>query len=112
MLLKKKRVNVRVVSRCPFLRSFCLTRCADGSMQTYGSYGDKWDVVKLTHTPMSKEEEQEREEALAEVVDPLFPLARADADGSVDDAALGLNGTSAETANAIWQEAIGVFGEE
>ncbi|KAM5537103.1 hypothetical protein V8D89_009249 [Ganoderma adspersum] len=92
MLLKKKRVN------------------------TYESYGDKWDVVKLTHTPMSKEEEQEREEALAEVTDPLFPLARADADadadGEVDDAAFGLNGTSAETANAIRQEAIDVFGEE
>ncbi|EJF59351.1 hypothetical protein DICSQDRAFT_162524 [Dichomitus squalens LYAD-421 SS1] len=92
MLLKKKRVN------------------------TYESYGDKWDVVKLTHVPMSKEEEQEREEALAEVIDPLFPLARADvdtdADGEVDDAAFGLNGASAETVDAIRQEAIDVFGEE
>ena len=26
MLLKKKRVNVRIVSRCAFLRSSCLTR--------------------------------------------------------------------------------------
>ncbi len=43
----------------------------------------KWDVVKLTHTPMSKEEEQAREEALAEVTDPLFLLARADANGEV-----------------------------
>ncbi|PIL33234.1 hypothetical protein GSI_04684 [Ganoderma sinense ZZ0214-1] len=92
MLLKKKRVN------------------------TYESYGDKWDIVKLTHTPMSKEEEQEREEALAEVTDPLFPLARADADadtdGELDDGAFGLNGASAETANTIRQEAINVFGEE
>ncbi|KAI0352089.1 RNA polymerase II-associated [Trametes cingulata] len=66
MLLKKKRVN------------------------TYESYGDKWDVIKLTHTPMSAEEAQEREEALAEVVDPSFPLARGDADadaeGEADDA--------------------------
>ena len=72
--------------------------------------------MKLTHVPMSKEEEQESEEALAEVTDPLFPLARADADadadGELDDAAFGLNGTSAETANAIRQEAIDVFGEE
>lgn len=85
-------------------------------VQTYESYGDKWDVVKLTHVPMSKEEEQEREEALAEVIDPLFPLARADvdadADGEVDDAAFGLNGASAETVDAIRQEAIDVFGEE
>ena len=29
---------------------------------------------------MSAEEAQEREDALAEVVDPLFPLARGDAD--------------------------------
>ena len=40
--------------------------------------------MKLTHVPMSKEEEQEREEALAEVTDPLFPLARADADADAD----------------------------
>lgn len=29
---------------------------------------------------MSKEEEEEREEALAEVVDPMFLMARGDAD--------------------------------
>ena len=62
-------------------------------MQTYVSYGDKWDVVKLTYTSMSNKEEQMHEEALAEVVDPLFPPARTD--GEVDDAAFGLNGTSA-----------------
>ncbi|RDX54366.1 RNA polymerase II-associated [Lentinus brumalis] len=88
MLLKKKRVN------------------------TYESYGDKWDVVKLRHVPMSREEEQEREEALAEVVDPLFPLSRADADadgeGEVDDAAGAANGASSRNAIA---DAIDVFGE-
>lgn len=41
----------------------------------------------MLHAPMSKEEEDEREEALAEVVDPMFLLNRADvdADGEVDD---------------------------
>jgi len=39
---------------------------------------------------MSKEEEDEREEALAEVADPMFSLMRADADaeGEVDDTAV------------------------
>ncbi|KAI0333904.1 RNA polymerase II-associated [Cubamyces sp. BRFM 1775] len=95
MLLKKKRVN------------------------TYESYGDKWDVVRLTHTPMSTEEAQEREEALAEVVDPLFPLARGDADadaeGEVDEShglnghgdPSGVNGTRHEIVDAV-----DVFGEE
>ncbi|KAM5544262.1 hypothetical protein V8D89_001922 [Ganoderma adspersum] len=82
MLLKKKRVN------------------------TYESYGDKWDVVKQGGRAG-------REEALAEVTDPLFPLARADADadadGEVDDTAFGLNATSTETANAIRQETINVL---
>ena len=45
-------------------------------MSSYESYADKWDVVKLTHTPVSREE-QEREEALADVTDLLFSLARA-----------------------------------
>ncbi len=61
---------------------------------------------------MSREEEQEREEALAEVVDPLFPLSRADADadgeGEVDDAAGAANGASSRNAIA---DAIDVFGE-
>ena len=67
--------------------------------------------MKLTHVPMSREEEQEREEALAEVVDPLYPLSRADADadaeGEVDDIAGAPNGTSR---NPI-ADAIDVFGE-
>ncbi|EIW58426.1 uncharacterized protein TRAVEDRAFT_167944 [Trametes versicolor FP-101664 SS1] len=95
MLLKKKRVN------------------------TYEAYGDKWDVVKLTHTPMSAEEAQEREDALAEVVDPMFPLARGDADadaeGELDDAAVaaahGLNGAANGARHEI-VDAVDVFGEE
>ncbi|OJT12440.1 RNA polymerase II-associated protein 1 -like protein [Trametes pubescens] len=95
MLLKKKRVN------------------------TYEAYGDKWDVVKLTHTPMSAEEAQERGDALAEVVDPMFPLARgdvdADAEGELDDAAAaaahGLNGAANGVRHEI-VDAVDVFGEE
>lgn len=86
-------------------------------IQTYESYGDKWDIVKLTHEIMTKEEEQEREEALAEVVDPLYLLARADADadaeGEVDDS-LGFNSghDATSTRNAIVDAlAIDVFGE-
>ncbi|PPQ90767.1 hypothetical protein CVT25_010156 [Psilocybe cyanescens] len=64
MLLKKKRVNA------------------------YDQYEDKWEVIKVLHAPMSKEEEDEREEALAEVLDPLFLLRNEqDADGEVDDSA-------------------------
>ncbi|KAI8985739.1 RNA polymerase II-associated [Trametes punicea] len=103
MLLKKKRVN------------------------TYESYGDKWDVIRLTHTPMSMEEAQEREEALAEVVDPQFPLSRGDADadaeGEVDETAPGANGheghveegKGGEEVNGTRHEivdAVDVFGEE
>ncbi|KAJ4473623.1 RNA polymerase II-associated protein [Lentinula aciculospora] len=61
MLLKKKRANA------------------------YEQYEDKWDVIKVTHVPMSQEEEDEREEALAEVMDPLFLMrGEADADGEVE----------------------------
>lgn len=56
MLLKKKRANI------------------------YDQYEDKWEIIRLLHQPMSKEEEEEREEALAEVVDPMFLMARGDAD--------------------------------
>ncbi|KAF9069785.1 RNA polymerase II-associated [Rhodocollybia butyracea] len=48
-------------------------------------YEDKWDIIKVTHVPMSQEEEDEREEALAEVMDPLFLMrGEADADGEVE----------------------------
>lgn len=42
---------------------------------------------------MKKEEEDERDEAMAEVMDPMFLMGRADADaeGEVDDGAL-ING--------------------
>ena len=44
----------------------------------------------MTHSPMSKEEQDEREEALAEVIDPMFLMGRGDidADGELDDGAL------------------------
>ncbi|KAK2463597.1 hypothetical protein APHAL10511_004348 [Amanita phalloides] len=46
----------------------------------YEQYEDKWEVIRVSHTIMSKEEEEEREEALAEVTDPLYLLGRVDAD--------------------------------
>lgn len=38
----------------------------------------------MTHAVMSKEEEDEREEALAEVADPMFLMVRGDADADGD----------------------------
>ncbi|KAG6856220.1 hypothetical protein H0H87_006371 [Tephrocybe sp. NHM501043] len=60
MTLKKKRANI------------------------YEQYDDKWEVIRVTHSEMSKEEEEEREEALAEVADPMFLMARGDADADGD----------------------------
>ena len=41
--------------------------------------------MRVAHTPPSREEAEERAEALAEVVDPLYLLQRdADADGEED----------------------------
>ncbi|KAL0566312.1 hypothetical protein V5O48_015707 [Marasmius crinis-equi] len=60
MLLKKKRQNM------------------------YAPTYDKWEVLRVTHEAMSQEEEEERDEALAEVVDPMF-LLRGDADAEGDE---------------------------
>ncbi|KAG6908957.1 hypothetical protein DXG01_002563 [Tephrocybe rancida] len=60
MTLKKKRANI------------------------YEQYDDKWEIIRVTHLEMSKEEEDEREEALAEVVDPMFLMVRGDADADGD----------------------------
>ncbi|GLB41845.1 putative paf1 [Lyophyllum shimeji] len=60
MLLKKKRANI------------------------YEQYDDKWEIIRVTHAEISKEEEDEREEALAEVADPMFLMARGDADADGD----------------------------
>lgn len=53
-------------------------------------YADRWQVVHISHVPMSKEESEEREELLAEVADPTFLLSRddVDADGEIDVDAL------------------------
>lgn len=55
--------------------------------QSYEAEHEKWDVIKVAHVAMNKEEEDEREEALAEVLDPMYLLSRGDADaeGEVDD---------------------------
>jgi RNA polymerase II-associated factor 1 len=48
------------------------------------AYTDKWDVINLSHAPLSNEEAEEREEALAEVMDPMFLFSRAEGDGDRD----------------------------
>lgn len=48
------------------------------------TYVDKWQVVHISHLPMSKEELDEREELMAEVVDPMYLRVDADADGEGD----------------------------
>jgi len=75
MILKKKRVNA------------------------HEAYQDKWEIIKVTHVPMSKDEEDEREEALAEVMDPMFLLPAAgdaDADGEAEAEAESVNGEGGE----------------
>lgn len=55
--------------------------------QAHDTYHDKWEVVNVSHVAMSLEEEEEREENLAEVLDPMFlMMGGADAEGEVDDA--------------------------
>jgi len=53
------------------------------SPQTHEAYLDKWEVVNLTHTRMSAEESEEREEVLAEVMDPTYLMGR-DVDGDAE----------------------------
>lgn len=48
------------------------------------AYTDKWDVINLSHASLSPEEAEEREEALAEVMDPMFLFSRAEGDGDGD----------------------------
>lgn len=92
MLLKKKRQN---------------------AYEAYG--GDKWDIIKITHAQMSPEEENEREEALAEVMDPMYLLSRADADaeGEIDDTVVGTSGVNGDAHGdrGITDDALEVFGE-
>jgi len=78
MHLKKKRANVKMV----FLLE--LIHCSDVICQVYEQYEDKWEIIRVLHAPMSKDEEEEREEALAEVADPMFLMLRGDADADGD----------------------------
>jgi len=65
--------------------------------QTHEAYLDKWEIVKLTHTRMSVEEAEEREEVLAEVMDPVYLMGRdADADGEAEVESEGVFGTAVD----------------
>ncbi|KAF5316414.1 hypothetical protein D9619_006301 [Psilocybe cf. subviscida] len=61
MHLKKKRVNI------------------------YDEYEDKWEIIRLLHAPMTQEEDDERAEVLAEVVDPNYAQQDVDAEGEVEE---------------------------
>ena len=53
----------------------------------WDTYADKWDAINLRLGPFGAEEAAEREEALAEVVDPGYVLqlqARGEGDGDAD----------------------------
>ena len=54
--------------------------------QIYDQYEDKWEIIRLLHARMSQEEEDERQEALAEVVDPNYAQQDVDAEGEVEEA--------------------------
>lgn len=53
-------------------------------LQIHEQYEDKWEMIRVTHAEMSKEDDDEREEALAEVSDPMYLMARGDADADGD----------------------------
>ena len=58
-----------------------LTCCAQ---QAYEEYDDKWELIRMTHAPMTAEEYEERDEALTEVVDPMF-LRDAEGELEIED---------------------------
>ncbi|KAL0947891.1 hypothetical protein HGRIS_010526 [Hohenbuehelia grisea] len=60
MILKKKRINM------------------------HEQYQDKWEIIRVTHSAMTKEEEDEREELLVEVMDPMYLRRDADAEGEIE----------------------------
>ena len=62
---------------------------------------------------MSKEEEDEREETLAEVMDPMYLLSRgeADAEGEIDDTLQDASAMNGHAHAALAQDALEVFGE-
>ncbi|PSR76304.1 hypothetical protein PHLCEN_2v8536 [Hermanssonia centrifuga] len=89
MLLKKKRIN------------------------SYEPAAQKWHAIKVRHVEMSDEEQQERTEILAEVVDPnyLFAKADADAEGEVEEPERGAeDGLMVDEGGEII-DAVDVFGE-
>ena len=83
IMLKKKRANVsfRTFSAFKYLSDTNTLLL----LQQWDTYTDKWDAINLSPAPFTTEELDERQEILAEVVDPLYMFSRADADGEVDD---------------------------
>lgn len=97
MLLKKKRANVSCA--LVFLFEFGINVKLFPSQQQYEEYDDKWEVIRMTHAPISEEEETERQDYLAEVSDPDYLLKMrtdADAEGEIEvDESMYMNGAVA-----------------
>ncbi|KIJ55625.1 hypothetical protein M422DRAFT_57956 [Sphaerobolus stellatus SS14] len=71
------------------------------------AYTDKWDVINLSHAPLSTEESEEREEAMAEVADPMFMFrteadGEGDADGEVDHTTTANGHTNHDAPSSDW----------
>ena len=84
-MLKKKRVNVSdpdCVAAIMLIANYTPIQQWENV-----SYTEKWDAINLTLAPFNPEERDEREEATAEVLDPLYMFTRidADAEGEVDE---------------------------
>ncbi|KDQ13008.1 hypothetical protein BOTBODRAFT_175885 [Botryobasidium botryosum FD-172 SS1] len=74
-------------------RRITLRKKRQNKMETV-AYTDKWDMINLEHAPFGPEEEEERNETLAEVLDPAFMYSRMDidADGEAEDEIIGAGG--------------------
>ena len=63
-------------------RTICGYR-ADEKQAYEDQYEDKWEIIRMKYASASKEEQEERQEALAEVADPHYLLNR-DAEGEIE----------------------------
>ncbi len=73
-------------------------------MQIQEKYPDKWDVIQMQYCDMDAGEVEERDEALAEVIDPMYMMrGEADADADAEDDPLSIptgNGADVVMADA------------
>lgn len=81
IVLKKKPVIVSydLLQSLPKTYPLCLQKGQEID------YTDKWDVIQLSHIPIAPEDQEERNELLAEVTDPQWTFGRLDAQGEADE---------------------------